>query len=239
MAKTKVTAPVEGYSGPGPAGVVFTDGVAYTDDEAVLDYFRTAGYGVGPDRPARVKPSPPVDARDAATTTVGTALRDAAVDPRPDDFLPPTNAGQADPHGPLVVAPGIHAAGTQVVRPGPVHVEDLAAQQRAQTEQATGLLVENLPVDQVTGRFERADADGNGGSDTGPLGLSDPGSVVAVDTGDSAEVETSTLPDGTVDEPPASSASKGAWVKFARTRGASDQDLAGLTRDQIRATYGQ
>jgi hypothetical protein len=31
-------------------------------------------------------------------------IRDAAVDPRPEDFLPPTNAGQANPHGPEVVA---------------------------------------------------------------------------------------------------------------------------------------
>lgn len=42
----------------------------------------------------------------------GTTLRDAAVDPRPTDFLPPTNAGLAgeagNPHGPNVVSPEIH-----------------------------------------------------------------------------------------------------------------------------------
>lgn len=32
----------------------------------------------------------------------GTPLHDAAVDPRPGDFLPPINAGLEDPHGPLV-----------------------------------------------------------------------------------------------------------------------------------------
>lgn len=36
---------------------------------------------------------------------VGSPLRDAAVDPMPGDASVPTNAGRADPHGPLVVAP--------------------------------------------------------------------------------------------------------------------------------------
>ena len=31
-------------------------------------------------------------------------MRDATVDPRPTDLLPPTNAGKADPHGPSVIA---------------------------------------------------------------------------------------------------------------------------------------
>lgn len=41
-------------------------------------------------------------------TRIGTPLRDAAVDPRPEDLLPPINAGVpgplGDPHGPHVVA---------------------------------------------------------------------------------------------------------------------------------------
>lgn len=45
-----------------------------------------------------------VDARDVEVIRIGTPLRDAAVDPRPGDFLVPTNAGLADPHGPRVVA---------------------------------------------------------------------------------------------------------------------------------------
>ena len=45
-------------------------------------------------------------------------MRDAAVDPRPKDLLPPTNAGHADPHGPDVIAyevgsPGRDAAVAQ------------------------------------------------------------------------------------------------------------------------------
>ena len=35
---------------------------------------------------------------------IGTPLRDASVDPQPDDYVVPTNAGEADPHGPAVRA---------------------------------------------------------------------------------------------------------------------------------------
>lgn len=45
---------------------------------------------------------------DDGVIQVGTPLRDAAVDPRPGDFLPPTNAGEpgpeGNPHGPSVVS---------------------------------------------------------------------------------------------------------------------------------------
>lgn len=52
---------------------------------------------------------------------VGTPARDAAIDPRPEDFLAPTNAGEADPHGPEVVSPGLHGVeGVRPVRPGDV-----------------------------------------------------------------------------------------------------------------------
>ncbi|MCK0516973.1 hypothetical protein [Williamsia sp. DF01-3] len=35
---------------------------------------------------------------------IGARIRDAAVDPQPEDFLAPVNAGKADPHGPDVRA---------------------------------------------------------------------------------------------------------------------------------------
>lgn len=42
---------------------------------------------------------------------VGTATRDGAVDPRPDDYLGPSNAGEpgelSNPHGPHVISPGL------------------------------------------------------------------------------------------------------------------------------------
>lgn len=52
---------------------------------------------------------------------IGTALRDAAVDPEAGDFLEPINAGDEDPNGPLVISPGIHGnQGVHPVTPGVV-----------------------------------------------------------------------------------------------------------------------
>ncbi|MGO2811012.1 MAG: hypothetical protein ACTIBG_06020 [Brevibacterium aurantiacum] len=69
-------------------------------------------------------PSPPPE-------QTGTPLRDGAVNPQPDDYLGPSNAGEADPHGPLVVNPGLpdewptysawrsHVIGLGLPDPGP------------------------------------------------------------------------------------------------------------------------
>lgn len=143
---TKVYAPNRELDGP-KAGVIFKKGIGETDDQAALAYFARAGYGIGapPDAPA---PEPVIDARSplAGEVLVGTPLRDAAVDPLPTDFLPPTNAGEADPHGPLVVAPGIHAVGPKPIRPGEVFVDDIPAQNAAETALAQAVLVEGQPV---------------------------------------------------------------------------------------------
>ncbi|WP_131104030.1 hypothetical protein [Ornithinimicrobium sufpigmenti] len=66
-----------------------------------------------------------MDPRDVTDEQIGTRLRDAAVDPRPGDFLAPTNAGEpgqlGNPHGPTVVSPEIHASqGVRPIRPGAV-----------------------------------------------------------------------------------------------------------------------
>lgn len=142
---TKVFAPNRGYDGLS-AGVQFKNGVANTDDPRALAYFARAGYGIGAYK-APPAATPAVDARDAAERVVlGTPLRDAAVDPRPGDFLPPVNAGQADPHGPLVVAPGIHGVGPAPIRPGAVHVDDVRRQNDEETELAARVLVEGEPA---------------------------------------------------------------------------------------------
>lgn len=112
----------------------------------------------------------PVDARDAVAETFGSPNRDAAVDPRPIDYLPPTNAGKADPHGPLVVAPGIHAVGPAPIRPGNVHVDDPAQQAKEETSLAQSVLVDREPATDIAVEF-------NADKNMGPLGLSDPGSV--------------------------------------------------------------
>lgn len=119
MAVTIYT-PVEGYTGV-VAGVAFAEGKAELDEltPAQRRYFRQAGYGFD-------EPAPPVEVPESADPrlvgtdgdgieALGTPLRDAAIDPRRGDFLPPTNAGAENPHGPLVVSPELH--GSQGVRP--------------------------------------------------------------------------------------------------------------------------
>jgi hypothetical protein len=165
-----------------------------------------------------------VDARDVEGERFGAPLRDAAVDPRPDDYLPPTNAGKADPHGPLVVAPGIHGVGPAPIRPGAVS-SDPAEQMAAETELAQSVLVDNEPATSVAVEF---DADKN----MGPLGLSDPGSVDAVETGDAAD------PDGETTSAPARSAVKADWVDYAVSQGASRDEAEGMTKDQLTDRYG-
>lgn len=146
MAKVKVHAPNRAFTGV-RAGVVFKDGVGEADrekDSGALAYFTRQGYGIGR---AAEEPEPVerVDAREATHQQAGTPLRDAAVDPRKTDFLAPTNAGKADPHGPEVVAPEIHASGPKGIKPGDVHVGEPAKQDADETALAQAVLVENRP----------------------------------------------------------------------------------------------
>lgn len=176
MATDTVTvyAPNDGYAGT-VGDIKFDKGKAEVPkDHQAMPYFRRKGYGIGkPADPPTPEKGP--DARFAATrVAVGSHLRDAAVNPEPSDFLPPTNAGNADPHGPAVVAPEIHgSAGAKGISPGEVHVDDPDEQQKDETALAEAILVgdashESLAVAQ--------DGDPDSGN-MGPLGLSDPGSV--------------------------------------------------------------
>jgi hypothetical protein len=131
----KITAPSKGFNGE-VGGVQFTDGEAETDNQAVISYCRGAGYTV--DGTAKDLPQAPEspDPRDVPAPEAST-LRDAAVDPRPEDYLAPTNAGTANPHGPDVVSPEIHASqGVRPVKGGEVHVDDTAKQDAAETAHA-------------------------------------------------------------------------------------------------------
>ncbi|MFG2671365.1 hypothetical protein [Streptomyces sp. NPDC048445] len=101
----RITTPVPGYSGQGPGNLQFQDGVAESDDPAIIAYCEGAGYGIDGAPPKREAAEPP-DPRKVGEAA-SAPLRDAAVDPRPEDYRAPTNAGEANPHGPLVVAPGI------------------------------------------------------------------------------------------------------------------------------------
>ena len=192
----KITSPIEGYTGTtdiGPHRLEFKDGVAQTDgdlSDGVKLYLTSNGYGIGSKAataPVDDTPEPPDPREYAEPTQVGAKLRDAAVDPQPGDFLAPTNAGQANPHGPDVVSPEIHASqGVRPVKGGDVHVDDSDAQDDAETEHA----------DKAT--------DGT--------------PVVAV-------------------EQPAGNASRDAWAEFAKANGATDEELDGKGRDELRDTY--
>jgi hypothetical protein len=144
MATVTVRAPAgEAVDGVEVAGIAFKHGHAEVDrsNTVVLAYFRRHGYILDGETPAKGEQ---VDARDATGETVGTPLRDAAVDPRASDFLPPVNAGLADPHGPLVVSPELHGSqGVRPVLPGPV--QSAAAQsptERADTAEHTEAAME-------------------------------------------------------------------------------------------------
>jgi hypothetical protein len=108
----RIESPDPTYTGPGPAGVHFEDGVAETDNPAVISYCQGAGYKVDgqtyTDTPPAARVTDVPDPRFVQDVTPPAPLRDAAVDPRPGD-VPPSNAGLANPHGPYVVAPGIGA----------------------------------------------------------------------------------------------------------------------------------
>lgn len=112
----RITTPVPGYSGQGPGNLYFADGAAETDNEAIIAYCRQAGYGIDDEPPVRETPEV-VDPRDVETVVVGSPARDAAVDPKPGDFRPPVNAGEANPHGPEVYAPGLPGGGHQPTAP--------------------------------------------------------------------------------------------------------------------------
>jgi len=230
MSKTKVYAPNLAYSGE-VGGVQFQDGVAEYDpaDHPGADaYFRSAGYGIGKrasEPPAAVATfdGKPVDARDfGEPQPFGSPNRDAAVDPRPGDYLPPTNAGQADPHGPLVVSPEIHASGPAGIRSGEVFVDDVVRQETAETELAERVLVDGGPAVEAV----PFDAEVN----MGPLGLSDPGSVELGLRGAAEQAASAEAPNRT--------ARVAEWRDFAVARGVRPEEAASLSRDELIERFG-
>lgn len=169
----KVEAPNKDYNGKGPGDAVFKDGVAEVDDDAALNYYRSAGYSVSGKVESPVESPEPPDPREVTDEVVGTRLRDAAVDPEPEDFLAPINAGKSNPHGSDVVSPEIHGSGPSGIRPGDVHVEDVDKQEVREKAFAEARLIEQTPAPKANAD-EVPDIE-----DRGPLGLSDPGSVAA------------------------------------------------------------
>jgi hypothetical protein len=174
----KITSPAEGYTGKdryGETVLDFQDGVAEHEGDlpdGIRQYLQGAGYGIGSSKPTQPEPVEIGDPRDyEENEVVGTRLRDAAVDPKPEDFLAPINAGEANPHGPKVVSPEIHASGPAGIRPGDVFVDDTDKQEVREKAFAEARLIDGATAAEAN-RAEVPDID-----DFGPLGLSDPGSV--------------------------------------------------------------
>ena len=139
----KIKSPDKTYTGTSRYGdtvLAFQDGVA--DHKGKLPpgvrlYLQGAGYGIDSEAEDVATEQAPADPRDLTHEQLGTPLRDAAVDPKPTDFLAPTNAGlegeAGNPHGPNVVSPEIHASqGVRPVKAGEVHVADAAKQEAAE-----------------------------------------------------------------------------------------------------------
>ena len=212
----RIEAPNKEFNGR-IGNVVFEDGVAETDDPAVIQYCQGAGYKVSGKTLNPPAETEVPDPREVTDEPVGTRLRDAAVDPREGDFLPPTNAGQANPHGPEVVAPGIHAvSGAGPIVPGPVGrleqtdgggqvvITDTAEQQRRETTAAEQVFVEQRPVPEVTAE------------------LGDLAAAVA-------------QPDA-----PAGNASQADWANWvlATHPDLDEAQVRGMKRDELREQYG-
>lgn len=219
----KVEAPNSKYDGTGPGGVVFVDGVGETDDEAALNYYRSAGYTVSGKLETEPVDPEPLDPRDVSNIQLGTALRDAAVDPEPTDFLAPINAGQDNPHGSNVVSPEIHASGPAGIRPGEVYVEDVTKQETRESEFATARLIDGDTMAAAVA-IEVPDLD-----ERGDLGISDPGSA---DAGRKAAQDAE---DG---GKPTKADSKAAWVDYAVSIGADRDEAEAGTKQQLVDTYG-
>lgn len=219
----KVEAPNKDYNGPGPGGVTFENGAADVEDENALNYYRAAGYKVSGKVENPVESPEPPDPREVTEEVVGTRLRDAAVDPEPEDFLAPLNAGQGNPHGSSVVSPEIHASGPAGIRPGEVFVEDVDKQEKREKEFAEKRIVERTSAREAV----EAEVDVK---DRGELGISDPGSA---DAG-RREAETA----ATESEVPAKSDTKAAWVDYAVSQGAERDDAEASTKADLVDRYG-
>lgn len=151
----------------GPHNIEFVDGVAEFDGDlpdGLAAYLYAAGYDVDGEQVDPVEPAEVPDSRDHdAPEVVGTPLRDAAVDPQPEDFLAPVGAGDGDPHGPDVVAPGVHAVTPGPIVPGTVGSKDY--QDAKESAAAEAVLVDDRPATKVAtgfGKLAQAEYDQTG-----------------------------------------------------------------------------
>lgn len=110
----KITSPDKAFTGTsmyGSTTLKFRDGAADHDGDlpaGVRLYLQSAGYGIDSEATTPAAAEIP-DPRDVdGTLQLGSPLRDAAVNPRPEDYGVPVNAGKegqkGNPHGPNVVS---------------------------------------------------------------------------------------------------------------------------------------
>lgn len=242
----KIYAPNPEYTGVSTFGdtvLTYEDGVATHEGDlpaSVRQYLLGAGYGVGAKLKAADEPEAleVADPRDQTLEQVGSPLRDAAVNPRPGDYLAPTNAGkegpEGNPHGPTVVSPELHAGGVGAVVPGPVGrlehqtVPDPTAEDPDATK-VVPVVVSDTEAQEARERelSDRTRIDG------------EPVPDVVADIGQPP------APAHTPDEgEPKGNASRADWVAYARTKGAPEAELAelgtegALSRDDLHAAYG-
>lgn len=161
---TTISTPAKGYTGISTIGAVtllFEDGTAEYDGElpaGVRAYLEASGFGINGPAPEPDGEPGPADPRDGVNVQVGSKLRDAAVDPKESDFLPPTNAGKANPHGPDVVSPEIHASqDVRPVTPGTVAVDDTEAQETKETEHTAKVADAGTELEKPAGNGSRDD----------------------------------------------------------------------------------
>jgi len=164
------------------------------------------------------------DPRQVESTRVGTATRDAAVDPQPGDFLAPTNAGEANPHGPDVVAPGIHALESKAVLPG--DVSDTGRQEARETELAARTLAGDEPVPDVVQQMAE------GAYDT-KVDAADPQAEERT-AGQGAALAAAPA---VAPSKPAGNASQATWAAYAESQGMDPAEASELSRDELRERY--
>lgn len=233
----KITSPVKGYNESteiGPYRFDFVDGEAEYDEDkhgklndGVKAYLEDQGYGLGSKAAQAPDVAPePADPRKVGDEQVGTKMRDAAVDPQPGDFLAPTNAGKANPHGSQVVNPEIHASeGVRPVKAGAVHVDDSAAQDKAEKEHAAAA-TDGTPVEVTPG--EKRDVIAAGGPGL-TLGQSDPdGKVEPMPEPEPTEDNAIEVPEGDTD-------ARIAWVHEADDQGEATRRANALHRHATEA----
>lgn len=234
---TTITTPVAGFTGRafiGPVILDFADGSASYDgdlSDGVRQYLQANGYGIdGPAAEPAADPEP-ADPREMDAVT-GPPLRDAAVDPQPDDFLPPTNAGQANPHGPQVVSPGIHAAETKAVVPGDVGKQ--SRQKKRETELAQRTLADDETVPDVIADLAEGAENTTAADAASPDDGSAADAAASSETPAPATVPATPEPDANM---PAKNASADEWRAYAVSKGMDPTAADNAGRDELVRLY--